>query len=102
MFQLAQFIRYICASIQSFSPTSKLWDVAFRIDKNNVFGILRFETRSRQENLGVEGIFCASSKISTPTSALESISYIELSGRRVPDYSITLLMYYINRTVRYV
>lgn len=101
--QLAQFVFRMVADIRSVSTRMKLWDLTFRVDRNNVFGTLQFETRDRHEKIQMEGYFYTSSFISTHPRTNEATFYRRLESEiPLPDYTVREYMEQINESLRCV
>lgn len=100
--QLAQFIIHVSADIQSVSMGLRLWDLTFRTDRNNIFGVLQFETRSRHEKIQMEGRFYTSSLMVGHPRTHEVTFYHELSGTPLPVDTVDTYMRQINKSLRCV
>ena len=100
--QLAQFVFRVSADIQSVSTGLRLWDLTFRADRNNIFGALQFETRSRHEKIQMEGRFYTSSLAVRHPHTHEITFYHELSGTSLPADTVDTYMRQINKSLRCV
>ena len=100
--QLARFVFQVSADVQSVSAGLKLWDLTFRVDHNNVFGALQFETLSKHEKIQMEGHFYTSSLTAIHLLTHEVMFYCELSGTPLPDYTVSMYIQQINRSLRFV
>ena len=100
--QLAHFIFRASGDIRSFLAGARLWDLTFRVDRNNVFGALQFKTLSRHEKIQMEGKFYTSSFTTLLPLSREVAFYRTLSGTPLPTDTVDTYIQDINKSLRCV
>jgi len=87
--------------IASVSRHLKFWDIAYQIDRNNVFGVIQFESRYNVCKIHLEARFCLQSMISTAPHTVDSTFYLTMGHENpLPTYTVNELMSQIRRGMR--
>jgi len=74
----------------------------YRVDGNNVFGVLQFETRSHHDRVQVEAKFHSSCFVSTHLRTRETMFYSEFSDNWFPTNVIHTYKRQIDNSIQFV
>lgn len=100
--ELAYVVWELSADIKAISRAFSFWDLSYRVDSNNVFGVLQFETRSHHDKVQVEAKFNSRCFVNTHPHTLETIFYSEFSDTRFPTNVIHTYKRLIDDSIRFV
>lgn len=101
--QLSLFILQVSEDVAAVSTDLTFRDLTYRVDHNNVFGVLQFRSPGKHEKVQMEATFYEKSTIATNPRTLEATFYLTM-GRQEPlsTYVVDDLMGQIKRGVRCV